>query len=328
MKTKAKIVLLLFFIGLYLPNTKAQITVNTEIDTNVFLIGDQTKVTFKASFPDSVSVLLPLFSDTIINKLEIIDIYDIDTTIENGIYNIEQEYLVTSFDSGSYTIPPANFIIHFPKTEFTDTLKSIAIYFEVNTISIDTSNMNAITDIKAPVDAPITFKEVAPFIGIGLGIIILLFLIYILYIKHTKKESIFIKKEKPKEPAHIIALRNLDTLKERKLWQQGKIKEYYSELTDIVRTYIENRFIINAMESTTEEIIIAFKDLDIDKDLKNELFRMLKSADFVKFAKATPLANENEHNLEFVYNFVYKTKPIEVLRDEDNQPEQNETIKE
>lgn len=324
MRAKLGIVLLLFVVFFHY-NIKAQVTVSMKIDTNMLLIGDQVNLELEATFPDSTQVFLPIFSDTIIDKLEILDISNIDTVFSNGIYKIHQKYLVTSFDSGLYTIPPAKFVVNFIKGDFTDTLESSPIYFGVMTMKLDTANTNAITDIKLPIEAPITFKEVMPFIGIGLGVLLLIFIIYIFYIKYTKKESVFIKKEKPKEPAHIVALRNLDILKNEKLWQKGKVKKYYSELTDIVRVYIEDRFNINAMESTTEEIIDAFKQVDIDKQLKIELFDMLKAADFVKFAKATPLADENEKNLEFVYQIVEKTKLVEKLIDEDNESEDGES---
>ena len=106
---------------------------------------------------------------------------------------IRQKYLVTSFDSGWYVIPPLNFIIVFPKTNRLDTIQSIPIYFGVMTMPLDTANVDAITDIKAPIGAPITFKEVLPFIGIGLGLMLLAFIVYILYVKLVKKKTIFVK---------------------------------------------------------------------------------------------------------------------------------------
>lgn len=321
MKIVFKIVLLFFMVGIFqLSNyLQAQITYGIKMDTNMLLIGDQTNITLEASFPDSIVVSLPVFSDTIIDKLEILDISDIDTILENNIYKISQKYLVTCFDSGWYEIPSANFMIGFASANYIDTVQSNPLYFGVMSMSLDTVNTDAITDIKNPIGAPITFKEILPFAGIGFGVLLLIFLIYIFYLKFAKKESIFVKKAIPKEAAHLIAFRSLDSLKDEKLWQQGRVKEYYSKLTEAVRVYIEDRYEIPAMESTTDEIIEAFKGDDfIDKELKSKLFDTLTSADFVKFAKATPLPDENERSLDFAYQFVTKTKVVEVVPEEED----------
>jgi len=296
----------------------SQVTVNVSMDTSVMLIGDQTRVVLHATYPDSLQVKFPVYADTIIKKLEILDIPKADTVYQDHMVHVTQSYLVTSFDSGWYEIPPMKFAILFPKSQLHDTLESLPVYFGVQTIRIDTTQANAIADIKKPLDAPLTFKEVLPFVEGGLGLIILLFLAYYLFKRFAKKEPLFIKKEKPREPAHVIALRDLDGLKEEKLWQKGLVKEYYSRLTDIIRTYMDDRFDIHAMELTTEEIReLLRKNIEIDKPLKENLVENLVVADFVKFAKASTLADENEKILKFAYDFVLKTKPVIELRDDD-----------
>lgn len=312
--------LLLFICFIAVKPALSQVTVQVKMDTSMMLIGDQTYVTLESTFPDTMRVDLPIFADTIIDKLEILSISTIDTLLENKNIKISQKYLVTSFDSGWYVIPPLNFILNFPLADRIDTLHSVPVYFGVLTMPIDTANADAITDIKAPIEAPITFKEIAPYLGIGFGVLLLLFLAYLIYLKWTKKEPLFVKKEKPKEPAHLVAFRDLDNLKTEKLWQRGLIKEYHSRLTEILRVYIEERFDILAMESTTDEIIDALKSSgQLDKELNQGLYTMLSRADFVKFAKANPLADENEQSLTFAYQFISKTKPVEILRDEDEE---------
>jgi len=296
----------------------SQVTVSVKMDTSMLLIGDQTYLVLEASFPDDMLVNMPIFADTIIDKLEILSVSNIDTIRENQLTRISQKYHVTSFDSGWYVIPPQNFIISLPKINRIDTVQSKPIYFGVMTMPVDTANANAITDIKAPIDAPITFKEILPFIGIGFGVLLVAFALYWLYLKWAKKEPLFVKKEVPKEPAHLTAYRGLDDIKNEKLWQKGQTKEYHSRLTEVVRVYIEDRYGILAMESTSDEIMEAFRiSGNLDKELKDGLFDMLMLADFVKFAKAEPLANENEQSLTFAYQFVDKTKPVEILREED-----------
>jgi len=311
------LILVLLF-GVSAQQLKAQVTVSVKMDTVRLLIGDQTKLRMEAVFPASALVGFPIFADTIIKNLEIVNIANPDTVKENGNLKVTQEYTVTSFDAGTYEVPPMNFTVGFPKSGRLDTLLSVPVYFIVMTMPLDTITRNAIADIKKPIEAPLTMAEVWPYVGYGLAVLVILFLAYFLYMKFARKKPIFEKREIPKEPAHIIALRSLDALNEEKVWQRGELKEYYSRLTEVVRRYIEDRFQIPAMESTSDDIIDAFRSGGLlTNELKNDLFDTLVRADFVKFAKATTLADENEESMKFAYNFVLKTKPVEILREED-----------
>lgn len=297
-----------------------QVNVSAQMDTSMMLIGDQTNLRLEASFPQGYSVALPVFADTVIRKLEVIEAGTVDTTFADGIARINQKYVVTCFDSGWYTVPQMPFTITQPDG-FTDTIYSAPIYFGVMTMPLDTVNANAITDIKPMEDAPFIFKEMIPYLKIAfLVILVLAILAFIIYVivKRKRNEPIFVK-PKPQEPAHVVALRQLDALKEQKLWQRGLVKEYYTSLTEIVRIYLFGRFGVQAMESTTAEIMQLTKSVaEIDKDLRKSLQELLERADFVKFAKAQTEANENEASFEFVEHFVLTTKPVEQLRDDDD----------
>ncbi len=155
-------------------------------------------------------------------------------------------------------------------------------------------------------------------------------LFLVLYsIKRKKKNlPVFSRPPKPKEPAHVVALRELDRIKEEKIWQKEKIKAYYSEITEVLRIYIEDRFEIPAMEQTTDEILTSFrnrKELLSEKSLAN-LSQILSLADLVKFAKYIPLPDD--HNLTLVnsYFFVNDTKKEEVKKPET--PEKENGIEE
>lgn len=297
-----------------------QVNVSAQMDTSMMLIGDQTNLRLEASFPQGYSVALPVFADTVIRKLEVVEAGTVDTTFADGIARINQKYVVTCFDSGWYTVPQMPFTITQPDG-FTDTIYSAPIYFGVMTMPLDTVNANAITDIKPMEDAPFIFKEMIPYLKIAfLVILVLAILAFIIYVivKRKRNEPIFVK-PKPQEPAHVVALRQLDALKEQKLWQRGLVKEYYTSLTEIVRIYLFGRFGVQAMESTTAEIMQLTKSVaEIDKDLRKSLQELLERADFVKFAKAQTEANENEASFEFVEHFVLTTKPVEQLRDDDD----------
>lgn len=300
-------------------NAGAQVNVSAQMDTSMLLIGDQTNIRLESSFPQGYAVQMPIFADTIIRGLEVLEAGKIDSTITDGIIHISQKYLVTSFDSGWYAIPQQPFAIAQPDG-FVDTIYSESIYYGVMTMPLDTANPNAITDIKPLQEAPFKFSELKPYLKIGglvlLALAIIGFIIYVI-IRYKHNKPIF-SAPKPKEPAHVIALRQLDQLNEQKLWQHGLVKEYYSALSDIIRTYLNGRFGVQAMESTTAEIMQMTRSItEIDRDLRKELQELLERADFVKFAKAQTVANENEASFEFVMHFILKTKPVEQLRDEE-----------
>jgi hypothetical protein len=141
---------------------------------------------------------------------------------------------------------------------------------------------------------------------------ILFFIFYAIKRKKNNK-PIFVIPRKPKEPAHIIALRELDRIKQEKLWQQGKTKQFYSEITETLRKYIEDRYGIPAMEQTSDETLDSFKyrrDLLKEKTLEN-LSRILKLADLVKFAKYRTTPDDDNMTLVNAYFFVNDTKPEE-----------------
>ena len=226
-----------------------------------------------------------------------------------------QEYTITSFDSGYHAIPAFPFEIH--TNGLTSTVETNHMTLEVHTLPKLDSLMQALKgpiDIKAPYEAPLTFKEIAPWIFGTILVAGLLFLIWYALRKRKDNQPLFAIPQKPKEPAHVIALRELDRIKEEKIWQQGKTKLYYSELTTVLRQYINDRFDIQAMEQTSIETIAAFKyrrSLVDEKSFEN-LQRILTNADLVKFAKYEPLPDENNMALVDSYFFVNQTKIVEM----------------
>ena len=126
-------------------------------------------------------------------------------------------------------------------------------------------------------------------------------------VQKRKRKVLPIEEFVPKIPPHEIALEKLKKLEEEKLWQKGEVKLFHSNTTEIIREYIEQRFSIPALESTTDEILDNFKKVDLNGELKNILREMLVLADLVKFAKAKPLPDENEKTLQWAYQFVRET---------------------
>ena len=329
MKSGLIFVVLFVLLSGSLQQLKAQqVTVKASIDSTNILIGDQMKLILEIEKPKNMDIQFPLLPDTLGTGIEVVQRLPIDTLqLDNkDREKLSQSYFITSFDSGVHQIPPFFFKLKFDR--MLDSVATKALSFQVFTMKIDTTK--GPVDIKPPYSAPVSLKEVTPYIlGIILIAAILFFIFY--YIKWKKKNvPLFRKPEKPLEPAHIIALRELDRIKAQKLWQQEKIKQYYSEVADTVRAYIENSFDIPAMEQTSAETISVFKQNKelIDGTSLDQVQHILSLADLVKFAKYAPLPDDNNLTLMNAYFFVNQTKKVEVKAPEKSVGESDGAVEE
>lgn len=303
-----------------------QNSVNASLDTSRLLIGDQTYYSIRLITARGTKVDWPVLRDSSVREMEVLRALAADTVKNEGDTIIRQaRYLITSFDSGHHVIPEQRLVIYSASGSDTLTVPSVA--FDVLSFPVDTTK--DIFDIKAPYSAPVTFREILPYIGVLLGMAVLFFLVVYLIRRISKKKPI-IPVRKPDIPAHVLALRQLDALKEEKLWQQGHVKEYYTRLTDIIRTYIEQRFSVPAMEQTSDEILRSLKGYLVDDDpTYAALSELLVLADLVKFAKALPLPNENESNILNAYLFVNHTmQESRSIADQEKVPAGNDNGKE
>ena len=275
------------------------------LDTNTILIGDQIELNISVELDLNEEYKWPEFTDSVYKKVEIISQSDLkeDTTENSKI--ISQQILLTCFDSGSYYLPP----IVFNKNKRTE-----GLLLNVNTIAInDSSAMMDITDTKIGTKDDYTAEEIEEKekekkrkfwtrIAWKIGILILLFLIYYL-IKKYRKVGVKIKIV---VPPHITALNKLQNLQKKKLWQKGELKEYYSELSLILREYTENRFNFQALELPTSDII---KNLiQLDSDLLSKLEFVLRKSDNIKYAKGLSLEEENKESMKKSKEFIHLTK--------------------
>ncbi len=287
-------------------NTRAE----AQLDTTRIYIGDQVNLWLRLEQPAGQRILFPVTGDSLTGKLEVLSVSPIDTMgLKEKIWHLRQRIVITSFDTGFFIIPSMVFRVDGRA----DSIITRALPLEVLAIQVDTTK--GITDIKLPYEVPLTFWEVAPYLIIGFLLLAILFF-YLRYLKkRKKKEEPSEKPDVPHVPAHIAALEQLDALMREKLWQQGKVKLFYSRLTDIIRQYIELRYAVPAMEQTTEEILAAFeKSALINEPVRQELKVMLELADLVKFAKWHPVAGEHEASQQAAYDFILRTKPVVNLR--------------
>lgn len=308
MKPRIKIISILALVMISAAAYAQRIKATASIDSTNILLGDQVKLFLEIDHPKTIQIEFPRVADSLVGKVEVLERLKTDTfEMENETFQKQiRAYIITSFDSGSYRIPPFWF-----KVDLNGRLDSIptnGVTLNVHTIPIDTTR--GPTDIKMPYDAPVTLKEVIPYIlGVILAAAILFFILYAIKRKKNN-QPLFVLPRKPKEPAHIIALRELDRIKKDKIWQQGKTKQFYSEVTEALRKYIEDRFQIPAMEQTSDETIESFRhkrELLKDKTFEN-LRQILKLADLVKFAKYRPLPDDDNMTLVNSYFFVNDTK--------------------
>ena len=291
-----------------------QVDATARLDTNSILVGDQVHLDMEIHFPSDYSINWPEFNDTIISEIEILEKSRIDTVFskDKTTISLKQQLLITCFDSGYYAIPPVHFsytvpndtVIHFKETD--------ALLLQVSTIAVDTTQ--AIKDIRAPLAAPITFKEALPYILGGLAILIIVALLIYYLRKRKKEEPVFRAPPKPKLPPQQIALTELDNLRLKKLWQSNRIKEYHTALTDIIRIYLEGKFDIGAMEMTTEEIMASLGSTQVNDQAKNKIRQAFQLADMVKFAKQQPLPLEHDASLNNAVDFVKESMHLNVVK--------------
>jgi hypothetical protein len=165
---------------------------------------------------------------------------------------------------------------------------------------------------------PVSFLEVFPFVVGGLLLVAAIYFT-VRYLRRRKKQKGIFTPDRPEDPAHVVALRELDRLREEKLWQRSEFKPYYTRLTDTIRRYMERRYNIPAMEMTSYEILDTWKQSERpEEDLSAKLNRLLNLADLVKFAKEKPIASDNEENLDRAYEFVKKTAWVQKTEEEED----------
>lgn len=312
MKNIKFILILLACTLFYKPLWAQEIKIKASVDSTNVLIGDQLKLKFEIEQPKELKIILPHFADTLTSAIEVSELHALDTlsVSDKDIVQFVQELTIQSFDTGLNTIPGQDFKFIIDTLEHVITSNPVQFYVHAG-FEIDSTR--GPTDIKAPYKAPVNLAEASPYMLGAILIVALLFFIFY-YINYLAKKRASEVHEGPKEPAHIVALRELDRIKNGEPWKDAEnTKAYFIELTDTLRTYIQNRYGINAMEYTTVEIMNAFnlqKEL-LDKKAGEQLKSVLELADLVKFAKLKPQPEECERSLSLAFLFVKDTMAFE-----------------
>ncbi|MCL2098294.1 MAG: hypothetical protein FWH23_05995 [Bacteroidales bacterium] len=286
-----------------------EVILKAEISRDSILIGEQLEWKLKVTLDKSLASAFPHIDSLGDNKIEILDMRA--DTLQQSAANITMQatWLITSFDEGLYTLPKIPFLVRHPNGQV-DTLYSESLQLKVNTVAVDTTDFQPF-DIKPPIQYPITFREILPYVLNGLLILVIIALLIYMYIRWKQNKPLFFA-SRPKIPPYAVALRELDKIKAEKLWQNNKVKLYYTKVTDVLRKYLEGQFQVQAMEQTSEEILQSLRELPaVSDELYHKVREMLSLSDLVKFAKYQPDPHENETALIVVSDFVQQTKPME-----------------
>ncbi|RPI43894.1 MAG: hypothetical protein EHM46_03505, partial [Bacteroidetes bacterium] len=230
------------------------ISVSASASPDSIMIGDRVEYRLRVEAQEGVDFRLPVIADTLSGAVEVLHPLSADTVHSGNRLVVEHVFRVTSFEAGIHEIPSQRVV--YSAGPLTDTAFSRPLYLAVFEPEVDTSAR--IMPIKPPINTPVTLREALPWIGLGMAAWLVASLVYALvwmYRQRGRDAAIF--PLKPVEPAHVIAFRELDRLKEEQLWEKGMIKEFYTRLTGIARQYIERQYGIPAMERTTREILEA-----------------------------------------------------------------------
>ncbi|MBQ1908591.1 MAG: hypothetical protein II170_01480 [Bacteroidaceae bacterium] len=296
-------------------NILLAIVVSASIDSTMIMLGDQTDMHLRVVCDPTEKVQMPQIGEQLMDGIEVVKTGKIDTTqTPDGQCQLTQTITLTSFKDSLYAIPPVAFV------SGKDTLRSEAMSLNVvQPFEMDTTA--AITDIKDREDVPIWWWGVIRWVLLGLLIAGVIGGIVYIIIKLTRKNQNPEEEIKvPLRPAEEVAMEKLQKIEAEKIWQQGEIKQYQTELTDVLREYIGRRFGVMSTEKTSDETLREVKpiltgrqklafDIQNGPELYEQLKKMLQLADLVKFAKWTTTPEENEEELTTAYRFVKETTP-------------------
>lgn len=293
---------------------------------------DSTYVTFgcpmtfhlEAVVPEGQQILFPqnvlrqggivAYDDSAQYLLELDDLEapHVDTLkTENGLLTLHEDITVFAFDSATLFIPPFEFV-----TSMGDTLRTNSLAMKVivpfENVEVDPQKFAGFKDVEDPEFVLLDYIWYFLWPLIILIVLIAAWFGWRYYKRHKTDAPVEVVKVKPL-PAHVVAMQALATLADKKLWQNGRDKQYHTELTDILRQYIEQRFEVPAMEKTSDEILDELYELaESQKASLSNLKQILSIADLVKFAKYQPFADENQLSFMNAKMFVEQTKKIEL----------------
>ncbi len=289
----------------------AQVSVEARMDSSRIFIGQRVGVTVEVTADSKSKIDFPEYDSLqyVVPGIEVVKVTDSDTNFINDKKRItlKRKYLLTSFDSALYYLPPFKVLVDSVEYE----TKNLAL--KVYTMNIDTLHTDSICGIKPVMAPPFEWAEWRLLLWLSVIVFVLaVALIYVIIRLKDNKPIIRRIRLKPRLVPHKVAMKKIEQIKEDKIWQKEDSKEYYTLLTDALRQYMNDRYGFNAMEMTTYEIIRELQNVN-DEEAIRELRELFETADLVKFAKYNTMINENDRNLVYAIEYINQTKQEEVV---------------
>jgi hypothetical protein len=283
---------------------QAQGEIKAQVDTNTIRLGEQIKLRLSATMPpQGINLVFPQIPDSF-GHFEVVRRLPLDTTAQGNTKLLGQTIVLTSFDSGRWDIPSLRFDV-VSGGNITDSAFSAPLSIDVTTVDVDTTK--AFKPIKGVRTVAWSFWDYWLYFAIGITVALVGIGLFV-YFRSRPKKPVPVPVVKA-VPPYEIALQHLQQLRSEKVWQTGDIKQYYTRLTDILRTYFEQQFNIPALEQTTEELLQHIKPVTILNQQREKLRALLSVADLAKFAKLMPAPEEHEHAMQQAIDIVEWTKP-------------------
>lgn len=293
--------LCLLFLSLEL---QAQVTVEQTVDSVAMFIGEQTKLRLTVVFPEGAKLQWPQLKQrqNIVPGVEVVESSAPDTLSSGSEMKVEKAFTITSFYERIYAIPALTVKVNGkPYKGGTSVLKVI-------TVDVDTLHPNQFFPPKDVQDNPFEWLEWRPYFWLSVFVLLLFLAICYLFVRLKENKPIITKVRIVRHiPPHQRALSEIENIKKEHLQVSEDQKSYYTQLTDTLRKYIQERFGFNALEMTTDQIIDRLQAAD-DRKMIDELRELFQTADLVKFAKYSTQLNENDLNLVKAINFIDETK--------------------
>jgi len=281
-----------------------ELGVRARLDSSVFLVGDRITVHVDLRHTKGLTIQ-PLAADSIggfalLGRTPLQPRTDTSSTMD---------FVLARYDSGDAVVPPIPFMYFVGGDTASRVALTNQLRVTITTVPLDTTG--EIRDVKPPFSIPLSIEEIVLYSGILLLAAALVFIGYRFWKKRRARHTGEVYAP-PLRPAHSVAMEELAMLKEKQLWQRGLVKQYYSELTEILRRYFENRYRLPALEETTDEIVAGLSQQKVDGPVVASAESILRRADLAKFAKYQPVMAEHEESMAGVYGIIDRTRAIEM----------------
>lgn len=298
MKLRIRLFCLLIFFGVFQSVFAQEASIS--LSPNQIMIGDHMDLELRYKNKGLSNTLFPIISDSTMGNFRLVELSKIDTFFSGNEVVISHQYKITCFEDSIQIFPPLVFMNGISPVFRTNPIKVV-----VNSPNIDSAK--DIKPIKDIVLIPLSKEEVYSYLFISFILLGLVLLLYFVYIKYIRKENLF-DRDKPEDPPHVQALQALKTVENENLWQMGKIKEYYDRISDILRAYIEKRFGIKALEQTTGQLLNSMHQIQLPEYIISDMEEILSKSDLAKFAKEKYEGELHLAIIKMAYKFIQSTQ--------------------